>query len=564
MARPTWTCLHVVRKSNHCVSSHSIGLMDFMKISKNRYLCKMYNESGYMGLGSRISTSVKPAVSDLLYLGCFSSYMPWNPKVHNRRGCIILHRPNAQYINTACGENEDLIQASSGTSSNNVSEQPQTTRQRLGKRKVAMHIGYKGSGYRGLQKQKVSAPKETIEDELEAAIFAVGGILPSNMGDLTKLRWSRSSRTDKSVHSLSTVVSLKLECDPNSFEQDPENMELVKGINMHLPASIRVFSVQRVTKSFEARRDCTRRSYHYYLPASFLGVNGCEEEKDVKILNKLNKAWKCFEGFRAFHNYTRRRLYRNPTSSFGTGNEDESMSDRFSSSSDEEETRQKEANIIVKKRLATTGYDGDKEMKDTNRGKLKLGFKGEVDPSDPIVRRHFRYVEQCDTDLHLRTIVKDGIPCIRLSVRGDSFMLHQIRHMVGTAVAVALDLIPFDVIPASMAKAARINLPLAPPSTLVLSDAEFSKFRSSWDGKTSKTVASSGARLDLKAGGQVLKEQFAQDVLFPAVNDLLESDEWNAWKENLTEIWYNETEMEQWLDSIQSWYSERPIATEKP
>jgi len=35
-----------------------------------------------------------------------------------------------------------------------------------------------------------------------------------------------------------------------------------------------------------------------------------------------------------------------------------------------------------------------------------------------------------------------GVPCIRLEVCGDSFMLHQIRHMVGVAVAIVRGIMP--------------------------------------------------------------------------------------------------------------------------
>lgn len=38
-----------------------------------------------------------------------------------------------------------------------------------------------------------------IEGELETAIFKAGGILDSNYGDLQKVGWARSSRTDKGV-----------------------------------------------------------------------------------------------------------------------------------------------------------------------------------------------------------------------------------------------------------------------------------------------------------------------------------------------------------------------------
>ena len=38
-----------------------------------------------------------------------------------------------------------------------------------------------------------------IERELENAVFKAGGILESNFGNLHKIGWDRSSRTDKGV-----------------------------------------------------------------------------------------------------------------------------------------------------------------------------------------------------------------------------------------------------------------------------------------------------------------------------------------------------------------------------
>ena len=37
---------------------------------------------------------------------------------------------------------------------------------------------------------------------------------------------------------------------------------------------VRVLSVQRVNGGFNARGHCRNRTYHYYLPASILGVKG--------------------------------------------------------------------------------------------------------------------------------------------------------------------------------------------------------------------------------------------------------------------------------------------------
>lgn len=149
-----------------------------------------------------------------------------------------------------------------------------------------------------------------------------------------------------------------------------------------------------------------------------------------------------------------------------------------------------------------------------------------------------RYIEWCRADVEPKPLVPGGEPCVLLSLQGGSFMLHQvrapvkrcavgqavwcclrelqgppscghghakphqarllmltvllqpgsllavppipspqIRHMVGTAVAVARGHLPLELLDASMATPARMNLPLAPPATLMLMAA---LFRSAW------------------------------------------------------------------------------------
>lgn len=60
-----------------------------------------------------------------------------------------------------------------------------------------MRVGYVGTNYRGLQMQRDESSLPTIEEELEAAIYKAGGIRDSNYGNLHKIGWARSSRTDK-------------------------------------------------------------------------------------------------------------------------------------------------------------------------------------------------------------------------------------------------------------------------------------------------------------------------------------------------------------------------------
>nr|ABK27072.1 unknown [Picea sitchensis] len=137
----------------------------------------------------------------------------------------------------------DLPEVESENSPNN-----QTRWKPITKRKVAMRIGYVGTNYRGLQIQRDSASTITIEDELEKAILKAGGMLESNYGNLHKLGWRRSSRTDKGVHSLATVIAMKMEIPDGAWEEDPDGIALADVINRHLPYNIRIFSILPVNK----------------------------------------------------------------------------------------------------------------------------------------------------------------------------------------------------------------------------------------------------------------------------------------------------------------------------
>lgn len=50
-----------------------------------------------------------------------------------------------------------------------------------------------------------TSEEKAIEDVLEDAMGEAGVILPTNLKQSSRTYWSRSSRTDKKVHSLSTV-----------------------------------------------------------------------------------------------------------------------------------------------------------------------------------------------------------------------------------------------------------------------------------------------------------------------------------------------------------------------
>ncbi|KAF8415483.1 tRNA pseudouridine synthase A [Tirmania nivea] len=75
------------------------------------------------------------------------------------------------------------------------------------KRKVAVLVGYSGHGYKGMQ---LNYPNKTIEGDLFEAFVRAGAISRANSNDPKKSSLVRCARTDKGVHAAGNVISLKL------------------------------------------------------------------------------------------------------------------------------------------------------------------------------------------------------------------------------------------------------------------------------------------------------------------------------------------------------------------
>jgi tRNA pseudouridine38-40 synthase len=184
------------------------------------------------------------------------------------------------------------------------------------KRKVAMLVAYNGDGYAGLQK---NPDVVTVESVLEAALHRVGAISDDNFGTLQKVSWSRAGRTDKGVHALGQIVSLKMVLAAGAT---------AAGINAELAgARIRVLGFERTNNNFCAHTMCSSREYEYLLPAAALRAAGARAagaaagaEEEVagaagaaapltdEEAGRLRGLLRQLEGTHSFHNFTDGKL----------------------------------------------------------------------------------------------------------------------------------------------------------------------------------------------------------------------------------------------------------------
>ncbi|KAK4233841.1 tRNA pseudouridine synthase 1 [Achaetomium macrosporum] len=422
----------------------------------------------------------------------------------------VQNNRNAKRRRVIEGENN-------GSSYMSISFTPEeiAAEERRPKRKVAVLIGYAGTGYHGIQ---INHKEKTIEGDIFAAFVAAGAISKANADDPKKSSLVRCARTDKGVHAAGNVLSLKLIV---------EDEDIADKINQHLPEQIRIWGIQRTSNAFSCYQACDSRWYEYLMPSysllppqphSFLGKKLAEsakekgvyeeymdrlddakdfweevEKNDIQpILEKLDPEVRA-EVLRKLHDTADQDLtdegmaaqpdtevIAQPAQAENAGREEEQGNPNKEPKPERELTpaelalrEVKAAYVAAKRRYRVTPPRIERLQQALN---CYLGTRNYHNYTvlkshgDPSAKRHIKSFQVNPTPIQIR-----DTEWLSLKVHGQSFMMHQIRKMVAMAVMVVRCGAPLDLINQSYGPR-RISIPKAPGLGLMLERPMFTEY----------------------------------------------------------------------------------------
>ncbi|KAJ2084987.1 tRNA pseudouridine synthase 1 [Coemansia sp. S100] len=299
-------------------------------------------------------------------------------------------------------------------------EKSENSEPRKPKRRVALLLGFCGTEFQGMQ---VNPNARTIEGDLFTALCEAGAVSADNATNQQKVQLQRAARTDKGVHAAGQVVSLKM------IVEDPA---IVEKVNAQLPDQIRVWGFVRVVQSFNAKTMCDSRVYEYLLPTYVL----MEPSQSNLLLAQTVP-------------FEERQIPETKA---------------------EDMKAKREYRVSAEKlqfvRDAFAKYKGTHDFRNftVTRGCTETNSK-----------RHMHWFNVSDP------MIIDGSEWLSLKVKGQSFMLHQIRKMVGLVILMTRSGAPLELMDALFEKESRVNVPKAPSLGLLLESPVFDGYNSRAD-----------------------------------------------------------------------------------
>jgi tRNA pseudouridine38-40 synthase len=239
--------------------------------------------------------------------------------------------------------------------------------------RAGLLVGYSGRGYHGLQ---LNNGLNTIEKAISECLAEAGAISKANAADPSKIHMKSASRTDKGVHAVLNLVSMKIQVEASN-ELAGRMRELLKQRGVHL------YKIMRLTKRNIPSKQAESRVYEYVVPVYFLKESSYGEEVE-ELRRRDAEAVKLGV----------RRTYP-----------DDALKDIFGHRASAED--------IALFGETLQRYVGTKNFHNfTNLANAKG------------TRRYIKSVTVSDP------YVFDGVEYTRVTFHGQSFLLHQIRKMV--------------------------------------------------------------------------------------------------------------------------------------
>eukprot|EP01012_Entosiphon_sulcatum_P056065 TRINITY_DN7903_c0_g1_i1.p1 TRINITY_DN7903_c0_g1~~TRINITY_DN7903_c0_g1_i1.p1 ORF type:complete len:546 (-),score=81.82 TRINITY_DN7903_c0_g1_i1:24-1634(-) len=324
------------------------------------------------------------------------------------------------------------------------------------KKAVALLFGYLGTRFAGLQ---INPGVHTVEEDLLKALALAKYIPPTRPDEMFKIHWQRASRTDKGVHAVRNVLSLRLWEYP-----DITTEKSIEAINAELSPDIRILGLKNVTNNFNSRLDCTHRDYHYICPTyTFLSdyfryfpapatVDALPLPADMELPADAGKK-------------PRRSAEAEGDGGEGDGEgeeepcniEDFPLPDWTSGAAEYRMPAETLENVraLLNQFVGTHSYHN---------------FTKRMKSSDGAAKR-FITSFTCSDPYEL-----NGMEVVRLEVKGQSFLLNQIRKMIGIVMIIVSGQLGAEALEYALDPKNAVNVPPAPGTGLMLNDLQFESY----------------------------------------------------------------------------------------
>jgi tRNA pseudouridine38-40 synthase len=307
------------------------------------------------------------------------------------------------------------------------------------KRKYVLCISYLGTNYQGLQ---INPDAHTVEQELEKALLYNGSIIEANYGFFQKVQWSRAARTDRGVHALTQSLAMRLLASKEVDKNVGNARDLfIDQLNSFLPSDIKVQGLIKVNKNFNAHAQCSKRIYHYLLPTYLL--------QDMNIVTTFLQ-----------------QKYEQQGPIKGAGYEGGFVDPALSCSLTKDSLREvyqqlRSFRISHEKtnqfRSVLQKFEGTKSFHNYTTAKNEADAK--------------RYILSCTCEEPFVNSVTN-VEFIKIIFFGQSFLLNQIRKMIGMSIEVVRGNFSEDYVNLSFS-AERLEVPMVPGLGLFLYDIFF-------------------------------------------------------------------------------------------